>query len=191
MASSDVQICNLALSRVAQASIASLTETSPPARQCRVHYEPARDTVLRAFDWPFARARVALANVGLGLVTEWAYRYQLPADCLAVRRVGPFDRHAAPVPFETEGATVLTDLSEATLVYTQRITDSTRFDPLFADALAWRLAMDLALPLKVDRALRSEAAQGYQTAISAAEAAAANEADFRPAYMPATIQARG
>ena len=84
---SDVEICNIALSRVAHSQpIASLTEKSKAAELCRMFYGPMRELVLRAFPWPFAESLVALADIGTP-APGWAYRYRYPSECLKVRNI--------------------------------------------------------------------------------------------------------
>jgi hypothetical protein len=160
-----IQICNIALSRIGQSEqIQSLTEQTKAAQLCALHYADCRDEVLRNFDWPFAEARVNLADIG-SPPTNWAYRYQLPTDCLKARYI-TIPGVANPVadqriPFRLvhtgTGRGIITNQPEAELVYTVKVEDTTYFDPLFVSALAWRLAAELAMGL-------SARPEGYQNA---------------------------
>lgn len=182
--SSDIEICNLALSRVAVTkSIVSFTERSKEAEQCRVFYAPLRDLVLQAFPWPFAESIVALADIG-SPANGWAYRYRYPSDCLKVREiVEPGQRRPLSadmqipfkIGFDAGGRVIHTDQPEASCRFTFRVEDSTFFDPQFADVLAWRLAMDLALPLSSKPELQQFASQQYQMALTIAEGSAFEE----------------
>lgn len=61
MAVTEVSIANMALSRVGQHNqIAALSDSNEAARQCNLHYEPARDALLRAHPWNFAIKRTKL-----------------------------------------------------------------------------------------------------------------------------------
>lgn len=51
------------------------------------------------------------------------------------------------LPYQIVGNQIYTDESEAVISYIQNITDENRFDPLFVDALVYRLASKLARPL--------------------------------------------
>lgn len=187
--SSDIEICNIALSRVAVTkAIASFTERSKEAEQCRVFYGQLRDLVLQAFPWPFAESIVALADLG-SPVPGWAYRYRYPADCLQIREiVQPGWRRALTsdqqIPFkigyDSGGRVIHTDQPEAACRFTFKVDDSSFFDPQFADALAWRLAMDLALPLTSKTDLVQFAAQQYQMALTVAEGSAFEESQDDP-----------
>ncbi|MDN6861938.1 MULTISPECIES: hypothetical protein [Pseudomonas] len=182
--SSDIEICNIALSRVAVTkAIASLTEHSKEAEQCRVFYGPLRDLVLQAFPWPFAESIVALADLG-SPAPGWAYRYRYPADCLKVRDiVQPGFRRSLTsdmqipykIGYDAGGRVIHTDQPEAVCHFTFRVEDPTFFDPQFADVLAWRLSMDLALPLAAKTDLVQFAAQQYQMALTIAEGSAFEE----------------
>lgn len=98
MATSDVAICNLALSAVGtRSSIASLTEDSVEARECNLHYTPALEAVLSSAHWNFARKQATATLVKDGTVAgttnppppPWLYEYAYPNDCLNVRYILP------------------------------------------------------------------------------------------------------
>ncbi|MGP5331943.1 hypothetical protein [Pseudomonas helleri] len=187
--SSDVEICNIALSRVAYTQpIVSFTERSKAAELCRVNYSSLRELVLQAFPWPFAESIVALADIG-SPAPGWAFRYRYPADCLKVRDiVRPGSRRALTsdqqIPYRAGysdgGRVIYTDQPEAACRFTYNVEDSTFFDPQFADALSWRLAMELALPLTAKPDLQAFAAQQYQLALTLAEGSAFQESQDDP-----------
>jgi hypothetical protein len=187
--SSDVEICNIALSRVAHTQpIASLTEKSKAAELCRMFYGPMRELVLQAFPWPFAGSIVALADIGTP-APGWAYRYRYPADCLKVRNiVQPGTRRALTsdleipyqIGYDAGGRVIHTDQPGAVCRFTFKVEDSTFFDPQFADALAWRVAMELALPLSSKPDLQQFANQSYQMAMTLAEGSAFEESQDDP-----------
>lgn len=186
---SDIEICNIALSRVAHTQpIVSFTEKSKAAELCSVFYATLRELVLADFPWPFAESTVALADVG-SPDPGWAYRYRYPADCLKVRDIiQPGWRRSLAsemqIPFKIGydggGRVIHTDQPEAAVRFTFRVEDSTFFDPLFADALAWRLAMDLALPLSSKQELQQFATQQYEMAMTKAEGSAFEESQDDP-----------
>lgn len=187
--SSDIEICSIALSRVAVTkAIVSFTERSKEAEQCRVFYAPLRDLVLQAFPWPFAESTVPLADLG-SPAPGWRFRYRYPADCLKVRDiVQPGWRRALTsdqqipykIGYDAGGRVIHTDQPEAVCRFTYKVEDSTFFDPQFADVLAWRLAMDLALPLSAKPELQQYAGQQYQMALTLAEGSAFEESQDDP-----------
>lgn len=186
---SDIQICNMALSRVAYTQpIVSFTEKSKAAELCSVFYAQMRELVLTSFPWPFAESVVNLADIG-NPAPGWAYRYRYPADCLKVREIiQPGQRRSLTsdqqIPFkigyDAGGRVIHTDQPEAGVRFTYRVLDSTFFDALFTDALAWRLGMELALPLSSKPDLQQFCASGYQQALTVAEGAAFEESQDDP-----------
>lgn len=187
--SSDVEICNIALSRVAYTQpIVSFTEKSKAAELCRVFYGPLRELVLQAFPWPFAESIVALASLG-SPAPGWAFRYRYPADCLKVRNIvvpgqrmtmTSDQRIAYKIGYDSGGRVIHTDQIDAACCFTFKVEDSTFFDPAFADVLAWRLAMDLALPLSSKSDLQQFATQQYNLALSIAKGSAFQESQDDP-----------
>jgi hypothetical protein len=142
---SEVAICNMALAEIGRgAQITALDEASQAARACKLRYPYARDAVLRAYDWNFAARRVEIAKNAAAPPFEYANAYDLPADCLLVRSV--FDGEAEK--WVVEGRQILTDMGDPIFVkYTGLVTDVGQFDALFMEALAARVASDIAVQL--------------------------------------------
>lgn len=171
MATPEVRVCNRALARIGQTvQITSLEQANTAARTCKLLFEDSVDATLEAHDWPFARRRATLGELADGARGGFAYAYTLPDDFIAARYIevasdaDDFDDDevlvdptgvlsgARPVPFELEddearGQVLLTDQSEAELVYTARVHQSVRWSPTFREALSLKLAADLALAL--------------------------------------------
>jgi hypothetical protein len=74
-----------------------------------------------------------------------------------------------------EGDRLYCDLSPALLRYTFRLTDPSRYAPLFVEALSWHLAVRLAMPLTRDPKIRADAMAMAQNSQRAAEQAEANQ----------------
>lgn len=93
-----------------------------------------------------------------------------------------------PVEFAIEakadgsGSVLVTDQEDAQLIYTAAVTQVPAFPALVADAIAWRLAQDLALSLAVKPQLAFAVDQKADAALRKAQAQAANaqQADPRP-----------
>lgn len=89
---------------------------------------------------------------------------------------------------------IYTNEPVATVRYIARITDTTKFSPLFVDALAWLLASYLAGPiLKGDAgmAMAQRAAQMAQMMFGRAAESDANQRRMSPEHTPGWISARG
>lgn len=188
---SDVQICNITLSRVGiSMQIQQLTERTKEAIACNLVYANVRDRVLSAAPWPFATRTVALQLTGTA-PQQWTYQYEYPNDCLEVRGIYPprdgIDVKAfrqwmktARVEYEVQAGdadqkVICTDIENAVAVYTRRVTDPQKFSALFGNAFAWALAAEVAIPLAkgIDYAKNANAA--YLVAIGEAFAKAQNE----------------
>lgn len=157
MATSAVDICNLALVRAGVSKvISSLEEASVEAGVCRVIYPTALEATLAAAPWPFATKRAVLAPLASGGRGGFAFSYALPPDCIAVQEVfaGRRLREDQKVPFaienEAETRILLTDHEDVEVKYTARVENPLVFHPLFVQALAWNLAEDLAISLSKD-----------------------------------------
>jgi hypothetical protein len=115
--SSQTDICNRALNVIGtRSSIASMTEDSPEAQACSLHFIPACRAMLRVAPWSFARKTVqgALLAAAPGTpenpngtaplplvpispanpagstptqIVMWQYEYAWPQDCVRLRQV--------------------------------------------------------------------------------------------------------
>ena len=154
MAVSETSICNMALGRIGAGSLNNLTtDTSVEAIQCRLHYEPTRDALLRSHKWLFALAQAALSEDIAAPAFGWDNQFVLPADCLRVLNEEDDDDS-----YEIQGRLLLTDESEVNIRYIKKVTDPTEFDPLFVKALAVKLAVEIVMPLTQDKNLRESLA---------------------------------
>lgn len=198
-----VDICNLALAHVGDT--AAVADISPPdgssqAAHCARFYPIARDALLESHAWKFCTRRVTLAAVDVTLY-QWQYAYVEPADTLRVLKVlTSADSTTANTHFfETETddagrALIRTDVEQAQAVVTFRVTDTTRWSPLFVEALAYLLASHLAGPIIKGEEGRAESRRLLQEArafrVQAVESDANQRAIDIP-HIPAHLAARG
>lgn len=143
----ETRICNMALGRIGATRINDYTDTSESsteAIQCRLHYAQTRNALLRSHSWRFARARAELSEDSTAPDFEWDNQFILPTDFFRFRSIYEEDgttsksrRHAI------EGQRLLTNLSEVSLRYIRKVTNPTKFDPLFVEVLVLRLALKM------------------------------------------------
>lgn len=174
----DAEVCNLALGLVGQRQfLDNLNEDTTEAQACKVYFAKVRDRLLAAYDWSFTTARATLA-----LTTEtrdgWAYAYAEPTDCIRVRYLWSGAR--PPVVPELnirwdrelrqakDGHLILTDLEGAKAVYSSNVTTPGLWSAGFVDALAWALAVRLAMALPVKPQVGLAMASGAKTAMAEA-----------------------
>lgn len=201
MAVSEVTICNLALSHIAQSTV--ITSINPPdsyveADHCARFYPVARDQLLEMHAWKFAVTRATIAEL-VNTNLNWQFCYALPADCvrpLAVLLPESTDDKAAQ-PFETEttedGTVVIfTNVESAVLKYIRRVTDPNRFTPLFVVALSHLLASYIAGPItKRKSEIQEQQKLFLQAFLTASGASAASSfSDYRNTYTPSHLAAR-
>jgi hypothetical protein len=198
MAGSEVEIVNMAASRIGitdlltddGTDLATLALTKKPlAQQGSLWYAKKRDEVLRRFRWPFATVRAALTIAPSVTRTDWDYVYLLPADCLTVRAItvdgnrNPQWNEVPPHRIEARynagrqvvGRVLLCDVEAAELVYTSRVEDPGLFPGDFENALAERLAAELALSIPKSPELALTKMKEFERLLWVAAAAAANE----------------
>lgn len=164
---SEVAICNLALQKLGATRITSLTEDSPNARHCNAAFEHVRDRELRAYPWNFALARKVLAPDSSGPTFGPAYQFTLPTDFL---RLHPDHKYRAETDWQIEGRHLLTDDGDTLyLRYIKRVSDTEEFDPLFVDAFACRLALQLCEPITQSNTKKTLIWEEYRETIAEAK----------------------
>ena len=168
---SAVQICNLALAKIGEEQITSLTDNSKAARRCNLVYEPMRDVVLRSHLWNFAIKRVALATSGDAPAYEYTTKFALPTDFLRL-----VDTNLLPESeYKVEGKFILAHASTLSIRYVSQVTDPNEFDWLFIESLAARMAAELAISLTDNRQLFVDLFNLYQGKIAEARSIDAQE----------------
>jgi hypothetical protein len=214
---SPVEICNIALSNLGADNLVSAIDPpdgSVEAGYCATFYPIARTLCLEAAKPAFAKTRATLAAVA-NQSDEWLYAYAKPSDCIKPLRILQKTQLAAllvrddqnnlpifsnlpleeagTVHFETEGGVIRTNEPDAVLIYIRDETDTTKWTPMFADAVAALLTGYLAGPIikgsEGARVGTDWKQQGYRMA-SAAAASAANHADEPAEHVPNHIRVR-
>lgn len=169
MALSQVDVCNLALSRMGGHSIAQITslgEASTEARQCAVKFPYVLKSALRVYPWHFAVKEIALALLGAGAAESIfkdniLYRtlqyYQYPEECMQILAINPVmgkkgNYYAESFDYTVERIAdgtkvIVTSCPKAILTCTSYADDPGIWDSLFTDAFAWQLASELCLSL--------------------------------------------
>lgn len=151
MPTDPTSICNTALSHVGGEAIMALTDETASARLCRLHYEQSRDELLQSHQWNFSIKQAQLSRLAEAPHAWWEYQFQLPTDCIRVVELGERgDR------FEIAEDKLQTDSATAVIRYIARITDATKFPPLFVEALALQLGSKLAKPIASSSTLSTD-----------------------------------
>jgi len=168
----ETDLINDALSQIGAKRITLLSSGEPNANFALCFYATLRDDLLRLSHWRFATGRANLPQDATTPAFEFAFQYTLPADLIKLREYNGantdrtnlvlFER-SQPARFKIEGRKLLSNDGEVHIVYTKRITNPNKFDPMFFQALATWLASKLADAITKDRqksdALMSQAVE--------------------------------
>ena len=169
---SEVSICNQALSWLGGTLITSLKDETTEGELCQANYANLRDAVLEERAWTFATFREELTP--LRNEPEWGGKtlFQLPGDNIRVLTVYSNESDTWDVPTRKEwfieGEHLIIDQDVVRIRYIRRITAPGRFSPSFVQALAARLAADLALPLTQSARMKQDMWALFQAKLTSA-----------------------
>lgn len=154
MATSPVDVCNIALKRLGADSIVAFDEGSSAASLCEQLYSTTVDRILREHQWNFAQFRVTLARRVDVPSFGYDYNFTLPTRpyCLRVNETYPayveYDiENSVAANGDIQGRVLVTNEGDMKIRYTGRIEDVTLWDASFTDAVAFDLATQMAYPL--------------------------------------------
>lgn len=161
---SDVTITNNALGKLGQDAITSLSDDTERAKLANRLYADTRDAVLRAFAWNFALKRASLTSTGITPAFEYTYEFTLPSDCLRVIKTNNLFGK-----WKIENNKLISDQSSVKVLYVSRETDTTKYDSLFIETFASRLASEMAIPITGDLKMSQDMWSLYKNKIGEAK----------------------
>lgn len=161
---SAVEIANLALGKLGdEGEINALDENSRAARAVNGCFETMRDAVLRDHPWNFAKTRVQLAASTETVVWGGWTAFPRPSDFIR------FSEIEDDPDWQVEGDFILAKQpGPLNLAYIRRVTETGRFDPLFTEALACRIAMQVAARITGSASNQDRAERMYMQALASA-----------------------
>lgn len=166
--SSEVSIANRALQKLGARRITSLTEDSVNARAVNACYSELRDAELRAHVWNFAKTRAQLAASATSPLFDKTNAFPLPSDCLRLLDNDP-EKVVNWKDWLIEDNNILTDDdAPLNIRYIKQVTDPAQMDVLFREALASRIAYELAEELTQSNSKKQAAFADYQKAMNEA-----------------------
>jgi hypothetical protein len=183
---STVDICNRALQKLGHTRITSLADDTKAARECSGAYDLVRDAVFRDHPWNALVARASLAKLSTAPAWGFANQFQWPTDCLRVIEVN------TRLDWQVEGRRILTDESAPLEIrYLRQETDPAQYDLLLVEALASRLAAELAEPLTQSNTKKEAAERQYLEVLARARRADAQEGAPQKLTRSTWLEARG
>lgn len=138
-------------------------------------YDSCARELLRGFSWGFAQNFVSIAQAGVP-AHGFDHAYQLPADCLRVVDVHcVFDLRSPKARYVIQGKRLLTNVAPCYLRYISSSYGCESWPDDFCDALASRIAMEIAPLSGQNMSMTSQLAQLAQLALANAQATDARE----------------
>lgn len=192
MAASEVEICNLALSKLGHSTkLITLDDDDKAGRAMKLWYAPTRKAELRRRKWKFSIKRQSIAALISTPDHGFSYEYQLPTDNLRILEVGSFYvgpdmsdyRNGSTAIFQIENGKILTSLAAPLPIrYIKDETDTALFDPAFDDMLACRIAYEACEELTQSDTKKEMLERQYNKSLR--EAARANAIEADPESLP-------
>lgn len=145
MAESKIKIANISLSKVGVRAITSFLEETPEARAINANYDEVLKEVLEEHMWTFAQKRATLATISGE--PEWTddgmdVIYAKPSDFIKLN----FKSDPVAV-VKVEGNRILSDTTGLAILYTFLQEDTLTYSAKFTQALAVKLAAEIAFTL--------------------------------------------
>lgn len=150
----DLDIANLALDHLGQDSVSTLenpTETN--AIIAARWYDQTRRGLLREYVWNFAKKRRVITRTGTPAF-DFEDAYLLPTDFLRFLSIGGDIEQDQIFDYDIEGRNIILNnggTSSLKLRYIADITDVTKFDPLFVEILALKLALNMSYKITLKK----------------------------------------
>ena len=147
---SNVQLCNLALSRLGAATITSLTDNTAEAKLCNTFFSDIADEVMAEGSWTSTMTRAELAKTTNTPEFGFTNEFQLPVDPWALKIISINEDTVGDTEYAIEGDKLLTDSDSIKIRYVARLTNTGDWDIYLQRAFVARLASELVYPLTGD-----------------------------------------
>ena len=175
-----IDLCNIALGYLGAAPILSLEDGEAtedkgrdPASLCRRHFPVSRDSTLEDGDWRFANEIISVVQLGDAPKPKRGKSYLLPGKVIRVSNADdgsdewrvPWERYRTEAGEDVVIADAYSPLYLSVIV---RVEDTTRWSPLFAQAMAVRLAADISVGITESMNRREQLMQIYDMQVGLA-----------------------
>jgi hypothetical protein len=164
LAISEVSISNMALVKLGQEPITSISQDTKNARLCNAVFEICRNEVLESHPWAFATKTVEMATVDAeDTMEEWAHLYQLPADHL--RPICIFDEKEE---YEIRDGYLMCNSEPVVFKYIWENTNPGTWSYTFAQCLSWRIAAEIAYAVTKSTTVAEKMMAGFTMSLGPA-----------------------
>lgn len=167
-----VSIANQALGWLGANFITAFTDQSTEAQLIDANYPDVRDAVLEERAWTFATRRMSLVTDSIAPDYGYSNRFLIPGNVLRILQVRNDQRNFSTnnLDWTREGNYILCDSDAVQMQYIMCLDDPSQYSPGFSQALAARLAADLAIPITRSRSLQQDMFGLYQAKLRSAAA---------------------
>jgi hypothetical protein len=165
MAITQVSICNSALVKVGADRISSIDQDVRRAILLKAVWETSLKETLRSHPWNHSIKRAELAATGTAPAFEYDYAYDLPSDYIRELGITEYPEDD-DVDYVIENGQILTDESTVYLKYIFFNEDYASYDAAFAEALAWKIAQNVAFAMTQSAAMVDVCEKGFRSAIT-------------------------
>src|SRR5690606_20524843 len=141
---SKVQICNLALTRIAAARIIDLGDNTTEAKDCNAIYDLIAEEVMSMGNWPSVRARASLVQLSTIPTFEFTYAYRLPTDPKFLKLIYINESKPGDIRYAIEGNALLCNESSVKIKYLALLSNTEQYDIYLRQAIVDRLAAELS-----------------------------------------------
>lgn len=160
----DIEIANIALDHVGQKPITSLNPPTHKAGEIiKRHWNVALFSALRIMRPSFAKKQKKIAANASKPTFRYDNRYPLPDDFVALLTVGERGTLATEVDHDImDGELYINESGSLPITYVFQQTEVAKFDDIFCDVFALKLAARIAKPLgapRTDAAALDQAAE--------------------------------
>lgn len=177
MATTSVDIANLALYQLGADKIDALADDNERAKACNEFYNQSRQEilVLTRPGWNCAKKRLELDVDNSVPTFDYNNKFRLPDDCLRV--LYPSDTNGQPVrvDWERRGKYLLINDSNCFLVYIKDLEDVTEMSPLLIRSISLQIASHISVRLKQSTTLKKNIDADLAVAVGLAEGTEASE----------------
>ena len=146
-----IDLCSMALLKLGEKPIQSLTDDTPGAQLARTLFDPVIDTLIASHPWHFATRVYELTKNTDG-------DFLIPSDMLRVLRCAD----------QIIGDRIVSNSEKISVVGTIRVS-ADKFPSYFASLAATKLAMEFCIPLTGDQTVFRMLAALYETELQSAK----------------------
>lgn len=148
-----IDLCSMALLKLGEQPIQSLTDDTASAKLSRTLFDPVIDSLITIYPWRFATSEIDLKRNTDG-------NFQLPPNVLRVLRTSESGRII--------GDRIFSDSETVTIIALVR-TSTEKFPAYFVSLAATRLAMEFCIPLMGDQTIFRMLVALYETELQTAK----------------------